>query len=139
MRHNQEEITGIKRLAKELQVDKLDIKTLDAKPLFYSKKKEQFVPTQTKMIRKAYSKRAKRTNKCFWLYGTTHITWNGKIMPCCVRVFDAEYGDFSPSSFESTWKSGKIDQLRQNLLKQENISKADCLKCDFLEGQNFLT
>jgi len=139
MKHNQHEINGIRKLAKELQVDKLDIKTLDVKPLFFSSIKDKFIPFETKMQRRAYSKKTKRTRKCFWLFGTTHITWNAKIKPCCVRVFNDEFGDFSHHDFEEVWKSGKVNQLRQNLLNRENITNSDCLKCDFLEGQNFLT
>jgi radical SAM protein with 4Fe4S-binding SPASM domain len=142
MKHNQHDIENVKNLARELQVDSLDIKTLDAKPVFYGDKQEDFIPTNDKMKRKIYSggkKNKKKRRKCFWLYGTTHITWNGKIMPCCVRVFDDEFGDFSPYTFETLWKSGNVNRLRQNLWKQENITDKDCLKCDFLEGQGFLT
>ncbi len=139
-KHNEHELEDVRRFAKELGVDKLDVKGayLEARDTSEDERNE-FVPEDSTLQRKVYSRGTKKRSKCFWLYGTTTITWNGLIKPCCVRVFNDSYGSFSSETFKQVWQKGKVDQLRCNIRDDVNITEDNCKDCDYLEGQSFLT
>lgn len=127
------EIQKIKDLANELGVDKIEIKTAQ----FYNLIDKNFLmPSQNKYSR--YKKTSsgksiiknKLANKCFLLWSSSVITWDGYVVPCC---FDKDakysYGNINNMSFKSIWKNSNAKKFRKQILK--NRADVDiCCNCN---------
>jgi radical SAM protein with 4Fe4S-binding SPASM domain len=117
---NEHQIPGIRRLARELGVDRLEIKTAqlhgyeDGHPLMpqnlsWSRYRQgpdgRFFP----------GKRIK--NGCFRMWRGCVITWDGMVVPCC---FDKDaghrLGDLKNKTFREIWKGEEYRVFRKRLL-----------------------
>jgi len=89
MRHNEHEIEDFARLAKEVGADACDI----VKPCVRNKAEaERFMPTDPTYWQydKGLFERTGRLrplvdlrNSCHWIWHSTVITWDGRVLPCC--------------------------------------------------------
>lgn len=94
MKHNQHEIEGAKKLAKELGVNNIEFKPVGTTD-------ELLLPDNEKLYRRAYIKNIKLKRKsCWWLWGSLVVLWDGKIIPCCHIVTNkTELNIFSDDIF----------------------------------------
>ncbi|MEO9483075.1 MAG: SPASM domain-containing protein [Ekhidna sp.] len=121
---NEHEIPKIKRLAKEYGVDKMAFKTAqiydyangsDLMPTIdkYSRYKENGAGT--------YSIKNKLENKCWKMWQSCVITWDGQVIPCCFDK-DATHsmGNVIEDSFKEIWNSKPYEKFRNALLNSRS-------------------
>lgn len=120
VRPNEHEIPRIKRLAKEYGVDKVAFKTAQ---IYNYKNGSDLIPTIDKYSRYklngdgTYTIKNQLENKCWKMWQSCVITWDGQVIPCCFDK-DANHsmGNVSVSSFEDIWHSMPYQNFRNALL-----------------------
>lgn len=119
-RHNEHQIPEIKRLAREIGVDELGIKTAQ---IYDYQTSDEFIPTNEELSRykkteEGYQIKNKLLNQCWRLWKGSVITWDGLVVPCC---FDKDathrFGDVSTETFENVWTNERYKGFRQAILK----------------------
>lgn len=129
---NEHQIPEIYRLAKEIGVDEVKLKTAQVYDYEHG---NDLIPTIDKYSR--YSKQADGTyrvknellNHCWKLWHACVITWDGLVVPCCFDK-DATHklGDIKALSFREIWKGDLYYNFRKSLLKGRD--KIDiCTNC----------
>jgi radical SAM protein with 4Fe4S-binding SPASM domain len=129
---NEHQIPEILQLGKDLGVDEVKLKTAQ---IYDYKNGNDLIPTMDEYSR--YKKQADGTytiknkleNKCWKLWHSCVVTWDGKIVPCCFDK-DAKYemGDLSKHTFKSIWKNESYARFRTQLvLKRKSIDI--CTNC----------
>lgn len=118
---NEHQIDEVYKLAKELEVDEVGLKTAQ---IYDYENGSPLIPSIEKYSR--YKKLKDGTFKiknklisgCWKMWHSCVITWDGKVVPCCFDK-DAEFklGDMQKSSFHQLWRSKKYNQFRSTLLK----------------------
>lgn len=130
--HNVHQIREAKTLAKKLGVDKFEIKTAQ---VYDFEKGSKLIPEKQKYSRyhhngpKAYSIKSGLMNKCWKMWHSCVMTWNGDIVPCCFDK-DARYvmGNIHDQSFRDIWNGSKYMDFRSRLF--ENRKGIDiCKNC----------
>ena len=57
------------------------------------------------------------SNKCWRMWSSTVVTWDGKVVPCC---FDKDavhqMGDVSENNFTETWNNGNFEAFRKAVI-----------------------
>ena len=118
---NEEEINDIKALAKDLGVDELQLKTAQ---IYDYQKGNPLIPSNNKYSRYnkkddgTYQLKKQTKNKCFRMWSSCVISWDGLVVPCCFDK-DAEFkmGDLKKESFKTIWNSTKYNDFRDQILK----------------------
>lgn len=128
MRHNEQEIPAIKKIAKETGVDILSLKTFNAN-LYGKAKKGQankflkFIPknkifTRYQIKGKRLSLTEQKLYRCNRPYYGVTINWDGDVVACC---YDYEgfynFGNVFKKSIKEIWHSEKYNNFRKQLLK----------------------
>lgn len=121
VRPNEHQIPEIYKLAKEIGVDEVKLKTAQ---IYDYKNGNHLIPLNEKYAR--YHKQSDGTydvkhalvNHCWKLWHSCVITWDGVVVPCCFDK-DATYklGDLKQDSFETIWHSENYQQFRTDILK----------------------
>ncbi|MDP3990738.1 MAG: radical SAM protein [Candidatus Nealsonbacteria bacterium] len=137
MKHNEYEVDKMKKIAKDIGVDKLTLKTVTLE-IETSKeeleKVKEFLPTKEEYNRYLKSeKELKRKkpvkNKCVRLWLSSVINWNGDAVPCC---YDAEgvftFGNTFEKSFKEIWVAESYIKFRETVLKNKKSVKM-CSNC----------
>ena len=132
VRPNEHQIDDVKKMAKEIGVDEVKLKTAQ---VYEYTNGNDLIPLQDKYSR--YHKdssgewkiKNKLLNQCWKLWHACVITWDGMVVPCC---FDKDaihkMGDLKQQSFTEIWKGLSYHSFRQNLLKGRD--KIDiCTNC----------
>ncbi len=131
LRHNEHEIDDIRKLAKELEVDQLRLKTAQ----IYSKEDiTTFLPLNPKFRRYKiidgdFELKFGIKNRCKRIWENPVINWNGDMAVCC---FDKEasikLGNIKEQSFKQLFQGKRFNSFRQAILK--NRSKFEvCRNC----------
>ena len=129
---NEQEIPSIQKLAKELEVDELRLKTAQ---IYDYKNGNPLIPEQEKYSRYikrsdgSYTIKNKLSNKCWKMWQSAVISWDGLVLPCCFDK-DAQYrlGDLKHNSFQDIWESQQYNKMRSAILNYRN--KIDiCQNC----------
>lgn len=118
-RHNEKEIPEIQRLAREVGVDKLALKSAQ---IYDYENGSAFIPKNEKYsryVRQAdgrYRIKNPLTNSCWKMWHSCVITWDGRVVPCCFDK-DATHvlGDLKTQSFGEIWQGEKYQDFRQKL------------------------
>jgi len=114
MRHNEHEIERIKKLAIELKVDKLSLKSAWFLDKRLQKKYKDIIPINPK-----YQRIIEHSGYCIrpWYHMT--IQWNGDVAPCC---YDADchinLGNVFEQNLKTVWNGKKIKNFRKIMKKQ---------------------
>lgn len=116
---NEHEIPEIYRLAREIGVDAVYLKTAQ---IYDFEHGSPLIPTDLRYSR--YIPRANGTwqprhatnNHCWKLWHACVITWNGQVVPCCFDK-DAAYpmGDLRYESLRALWKGTPYRTFRNNI------------------------
>lgn len=123
--HNEHQIPEIKKIAREIGVDKLVIKTAQ---IYDFESNLDLIPKQSSLSR--YKKsgegaeiKNKLLNHCWRLWQGCVITWDGKIAPCCFdKDASHQFGDMSKHTFKSIWTNTRYASFRKLVLKsRKNI------------------
>ena len=124
VRQNEHEIPEVYRLANQLGVDQVVLKTAQ---IYDFKNGSDLLPQQEKYSRYrkngdgTYALKNNFANHCWKMWHSCVITWDGKVVPCCFDK-DAHFvlGDLSKDTFEKIWFSESYNQFRASLLKSRS-------------------
>ncbi|TAF23066.1 MAG: radical SAM protein [Runella slithyformis] len=124
VRPNEHQIEDVKRLAAELGVDEVGLKTAQ---IYDYKHGDPLIPTIDKYARYAqqpdgtYQIKNTLDGHCWKMWHSCVITWDGKVVPCCFDK-DAHYrlGDVSQTSFKNLWQSESYRNFRQSLIRSRS-------------------
>ena len=118
LKHNEHQIKEIKSLAKSLGLNKIELKSAQIESF---EKNSDLIPAIEKFSR--YNKennfniKSKLLNRCFRIWSTLVVSWEGTIVPCC---FDKELqypvGNAINNSTLEIWKSKEFAGFRRNIL-----------------------
>lgn len=118
---NEHQIPEIYKLAEEIGVDEVKLKTAQ---VYDYENGNDLIPTIDKYAR--YRQRSDGkwefknalVNHCWKLWHSCVITWDGLVVPCCFDK-DAEYrlGDLKKSTFKDIWQNGSYKGFRKAILK----------------------
>ncbi len=119
MKHNEQEIAEVRKLSKQIGVDRLLIKNIE---VHNRQEAETWLPDNPKYRRYNFSEEtfevknsAKQSCPRPWL--STLINWDGSVVPCCFDK-NGEYrmGNINDSaSFAEIWKNGDFKAFRRQL------------------------
>jgi len=130
MQHNEHQLDDVKKLAKEIGVDRLLIKNIEVHNVQEAK---DWLPINDKYRRYNFDGQTLKVKNqsrksCPRVWKTTLINWDGTVVPCC---FDKN-GEFplgnikNNKSFEEIWRGNAFDDFRKNLIHdRENIDMCD--------------
>lgn len=118
---NEHQIPEIYRLAEEIGVDEVKLKTAQ---VYDYENGNDLIPTIDKYSRYhkkddgTYRVKNELLNHCWKLWHACVISWNGLVLPCCFDK-DAEHrlGDLNHHTFQEIWHSDEYNQFRKSLLK----------------------
>lgn len=118
---NEHQINEVYRLAEELGVDQVVLKTAQ---IYDYENGSDLIPSIEKYSRykrnndSSYSIKNELHNNCWKMWHSCVITWDGKVVPCC---FDKDgkhvLGDLQKQSFEEIWKGEQYNAFRKSLMK----------------------
>ncbi len=120
-KHNEHQIPEIKKLAKEIGVDELGIKTAQ---IYDYQTSDTFIPDNNDLSRYekledgTYRIKNKLLNQCWRMWRGSVVTWDGLVVPCC---FDKDathrFGNVSETNFDEVWRGNKYQNFRRAILK----------------------
>jgi len=120
MGSNEHQIENIKKLAKELNVNKLELKSVQ---VYNFEKNVELLPTNKKYLRYVkkesdFAQKSKLRNRCWRLLNSSVITWDGMVLPCCYDK-DAKhsFGNLKNETFVEIQNSKKANDFRNMILK----------------------
>lgn len=123
VRPNEHQIDDVYRMADELGVDEVALKTAQ---IYDYKNGSDLIPLNEKYARykkgkKGYEIKNNLLNHCWKMWHSCVITWDGKVVPCCFDK-DAHFvlGDLNENTFQEIWQSQKYANFRQSLLKSRS-------------------
>lgn len=132
VRPNEHQIPDIYRLAKEIGIDQVLLKTAQ---VYNYANGNPLIPTIDRLSRYqqlpdgTYRIKNELLNHCWKLWHACVITWDGLVVPCCFDK-DAQHrlGDLKVNRFEHIWRGDAYNQFRKNLLQGRD--KIDiCTNC----------
>lgn len=133
VRHNEHQIEDVKRLAKEVGVDDVWLKT--AQVYDYESDPNNLIPANTKYSRYKKNREGKNVfkgnnaNHCWRLWHDPVITWDGTVVPCCFDK-DAQHklGSLRQQPFKELWQNPDYKTFRSQVLQsRKNIGI--CANC----------
>lgn len=132
VRPNEHQIADVYRLAEEIGIDEVKLKTAQ---VYEYENGNDLIPTIDKYARYKQMPNGKwvfknaLVNHCWKLWHSCVITWDGLVVPCCFDK-DAEYrlGDLKKTTFQEVWHNGAYKGFRKAILKGRD--KIDiCTNC----------
>jgi radical SAM protein with 4Fe4S-binding SPASM domain len=129
---NEHQIDDVKKLAKELGVDEVKLKTAQ---IYDFKNGSDLIPSIDKYSRykknghDEFSIKNGLLDECWKMWHSCVITWDGKIVPCCFDK-DAHFvmGDLNKNSFEEIWRGEKYEVFRHSLFTSRSSIEM-CRNC----------
>ncbi|MDP4266860.1 MAG: radical SAM/SPASM domain-containing protein [Bacteroidota bacterium] len=118
---NESEISIARQLSKNLGVDEFSLKSAQ---IYNYENGNDLIPTIDKYSRYRKTKNGrfeiknKLKNKCWKMWSSAVITWDGYVVPCCFDK-DSTYtlGNLNENSFIEIWKNAKANVFRNKILK----------------------
>jgi radical SAM protein with 4Fe4S-binding SPASM domain len=117
--HNISQLPHIKKLAKTLEIDKLELKTAQ---VYNYENGSDLIPKNDRYSRynqndnNKYQIKSDHLNKCWKMWHSCVMTWDGDIVPCCFDK-DAKYvmGNIHDQSFREIWNGERYRHFRSRL------------------------
>jgi radical SAM protein with 4Fe4S-binding SPASM domain len=124
VRHNEHQIDEVHRLAEEIGIDEVRLKTAQ---VYEYEHGNELIPLQEQYSRYkknkdgTYSIKNKMVNSCWRMWQGCVITWDGIVVPCCFDK-DATHrlGNLKEQTFTQLWKADGYQQFRRTLLKSRS-------------------
>lgn len=121
---NEHQIEEVKKLAAELGVDEVGLKTAQ---IYDYEEGSDLIPTIDKYSRYQKEKDGKFSIKnelldhCWKMWHSCVITWDGLVVPCCFDK-DAHHqlGDMKRQTFRELWKGKAYGDFRQTLIRSRS-------------------
>ncbi len=127
LKSNEHQIESAKQFAQNTGVDKIEFKTAQ---IYDYKKGSDLIPENSRYSRYnkkqsgQYQIKNKLANRCFRLWNTSVITWQGHVLPCCFDK-DADFvmGNTFTTKFQSLWNSAAYKNFRKKVFtKRKKIT-----------------
>lgn len=116
---NEHQVGEVKKLAKALGVDKLELKTAQ---LYNYEDGNPLIPGNEAFSRYKREKSGRfridnpLNNHCLRMWRGCVITWDGLVVPCCFdKDADHRLGDLKLHTFEEIWRGRAYDDYRKKL------------------------
>lgn len=124
VKQNEHEIPAVFKLANELKIEEVRIKTAQ---LYDYKNGHSLMPESEEYSRYkrksdgTYTLKYETGNHCWRMWSSSVLTWDGKVVPCCFDK-DAQHvlGSVSEMDFKSIWKSKQYQSFRKAVLTNRN-------------------
>lgn len=115
---NEHQVSELKKWAKDLGVDKLELKSAQ---VYNYEEGNQLIPSKEEYAR--YKKQNGKfiidnplNNHCLRMWRGCVVTWDGLVVPCCFdKDADHRMGDLKNESFKDIWRGEKYDDFRRKL------------------------
>ncbi len=131
MRHNEHEMADIKKLGRELGVDRVIFKS----PQIYDfENAEATLPLNSKYRRYeknngAFRLKGSYSGYCKKIWYGSAMTWDKKVIPCCFdKDADFQMGDLNKDSFAEVWSGDNYQRFRK-LVVNKRDSLEMCRNC----------
>jgi radical SAM protein with 4Fe4S-binding SPASM domain len=130
--YNEEEVSSMKQLARDLGADQLVFKTAQIlnplEPAMQVPKKPEYsryLPMDGIGLRM----KKVRSGLCFRMWSTAVITWDGRMVPCCYdKEAEFSYGSLTGAPFAQLWRSTQADYFRRSV-KHNRQAVPICRNC----------
>jgi radical SAM protein with 4Fe4S-binding SPASM domain len=128
---NEHQVKELKKVARELGVDKLELKTAQ---VYNYEQGNPLIPSKEEYAR--YKRHNGKFvidnplyNHCLRMWRGCVITWDGLVVPCCFDK-DAEHrlGDLKTQSFREIWKGERYREFRDKLFSDRRSIEI-CRNC----------
>ncbi len=124
VRPNEHQIKDVFKLASELGVDEVKLKTAQ---IYEYENGNELIPTIDKYSRYraqadgTYTIKNKLLNHCWKMWHSCVITWDGTLVPCCFDK-DSEHpmGSLQQNTFREIWNSTSYKNFRAALIKSRS-------------------
>ncbi|MFT4878083.1 MAG: radical SAM protein with 4Fe4S-binding SPASM domain [Flavobacteriales bacterium] len=124
VRPNEHQIDDVHKLAKELGVNEVRLKTAQ---VYEYENGNELIPNDqaysryTQMENGKWRLKNKLLNQCWRMWQGCVITWDGNVVPCCFDK-DATYnlGSTSEQTFTSIWRDKSYQNFRGSVLKSRS-------------------
>ncbi|WP_128543683.1 SPASM domain-containing protein [Larkinella soli] len=121
VRPNEHQIGDVRRLAEELGVDEVGLKTAQ---IYDYEEGSDLIPTIDQYARYArrpdgrYEIKNALDGHCWKMWHSCVITWDGLVVPCCFDK-DAHHrlGDLKTQGFRELWQGESYRQFRESLIR----------------------
>ena len=119
MKQNEHLLEKVMEYGRDTGVDRVVFKTMQVSSY---ENALHFLPENQKYRRYdvgagSFKVKGKLKNKCFALWRTSVITWDGRVVPCCFdKDADFELGEMNGNGFKSVWTSDEYKAFRQKVL-----------------------
>lgn len=130
-KHNQHQLKEIRQMAASLGVNKLELKSAQINDF---KQNQSLIPDIPKYARYKTKKdetaiKNKLLNRCFRIWSTMVVSWDGTIVPCCFdKDLDYKSGNVTQAKATQIWTSKDFTSFRKSILfNRKNI--AICRNC----------
>lgn len=124
VRPNEHQVDEVFRLAKEIGVDEVKLKTAQVYDYEAGNPLIPENPKYSRYYQKAdgsWAVKNKLLNHCWKMWHSCVITWDGRVVPCC---FDKDalhqLGDLKSKSFREIWSGPAYNRFRSAILKGRN-------------------
>jgi radical SAM protein with 4Fe4S-binding SPASM domain len=127
VRHNEMEIDTVKKIAKDIGVDDLWLKTAQVND--YITDPNNLIPTNNNYSRYKVDSsgltvpKNKQANHCWKMWHSNVVTWDGKVLPCCFDK-DAQHslGNLNEEPMNKVWEGKNYHEFRKELMRsRKNI------------------
>jgi len=131
MKHNENEIPEVKKIAEQLGVDQLLFKNIEVRSL---KEAQKWLPSENKFRRYDFSGdkyivKGIDKKSCTRPWLSTLINWDGTFVPCCFdKIPDHPAGCIVDRDLISIWKGEVMNNFRRKILKDRK-SVEICRNC----------
>ena len=131
MKQNEHQINDLKKYARELGIDKLTLKTMQVSSY---QNAINFLPKNKKYSRytienSSVKLKKKLANRCFAIWRTSVLTWDGNIVPCCFdKDANHKLGNINEQHFKEIWKNKNYYNFRKAILKNRKAIPI-CTNC----------
>jgi radical SAM protein with 4Fe4S-binding SPASM domain len=120
LRHNEHQVSQMRKFAREACVDKLSFKSAQ---VYNFEEGSQIIPTLNEKSRYrqlpdgSWMMARKIRNRCHRIWSSLVVTWDGKVVPCCCdKNADFQTGNLLEDSLEGIWKNQVAQSFRRKLI-----------------------
>ncbi len=134
MKHNEREIDKVQKMGHEIGVDEVQIinpcvRTVEQAHSMLPTDEKHWIYDEKALRKGELIHKNRPRNKCWWLWHSTVIIWNGDVLPCC-RDPHGEFvmGNILESDLKDIWNSAKYITFRKKILRDQ-LSVPMCNLC----------
>ena len=132
LKQNEHQMEEMKNLSFKLDVDKLSFKCAQ---IYNVNENAQSLPSNAHFSRYAlkaddnYHLKKKTHNKCYKMWSSAVVTWDGRLLPCCYdKDANFSFGNIRENQLKDIWKSKGYNKLRNSILKDRKSIEM-CREC----------